>query len=617
MLDKITHRIKHQDCCPKQHLQRVHQNALHKLTQAFLREKIFTATYQSGRLTFSLPKTTRLLCVDTTQMGSLARYRTGGNIYVQGSNGSVRQITHPLELLDICTSELKLEYDHQRWEGLSQEITDHLQNALLSSYKSCTLSKKIAEEAKNNQCQNVVEWLLSREDRLDAAVFFEQWASRGHPYHPCSKTKLGFSLEDVVSYSPEFHPVVSLPVFAVRRDYMHVEEMDAAQTGAYADWFSLHYADTWQQWCAAMANRELATSEYIPLPVHPWQAKNRLPELFEDCFESGIMHELPDVFIDAAPTLSFRTLAPMSAGNCAYIKLPVAVQATSVFRTLSPGSTENTPKVSRILQNILKKENDFGGKLSILCEMFGLHMKHIPDEQAKHLTAIFRENPRCHLNEDEICIVVAALFEKSPVTEMNLFIELMQSSGANNLADALTYFTHYVHLVLGVYLDLYLVYGIALEGHQQNTLAVFKQGNIVRFIARDFDGTDMHAESIATHGIEFTPYIGSPNLMPHKHMVRNNLLHTVYQAHLGELVLLLASHYKCDEKLFWEIIKRATHERFVALKDRLPEAVWEADYQAILRADWPCKALLRMRLQKKYNPEGLFFKIANPLSYQN
>jgi len=611
MLEQITYRIKHQDCCPQKHLRKVQLNALWKLTQAFLREEILSASYEGNKLLFTLPKTTRILYVDTIQLGSLARYRTFGNLYIQANNGSVREITNPLELLDICISELGLEYDNGKWKKFSQEIDDHLRNALLSSYKSCNLAKRIAQEAVRNQCPDFLRWLEMQKEISDPVIFFEQWASRGHPYHPCSKTKLGFSIEDVLNYSPEFHPEVPIKLAAVRYDYMHIEAMLSGTS--YTIWFKENFPDVWEQWLKAIAEKQLDPHAYVPVPIHPWQAEKKLPDIFGELLATGILHLL-DVTIMAGPTLSFRSLAPLKRPRAPYIKLPVAVQATSVFRTLSPGSTENTPKISHLLQGIFAAQHNFDGRLMILHEVFGLHLRNIPDEQGRHLTAIFRENPNIKLANDETAIVLAALFEKSPVTDRTLFIELMHVAGVMTLEQAIDYFHRYVDLVLGGYLDLYLIYGIALEGHQQNTLAVFSQSKIVRFIARDFDGTDLHIDTLQSHGLTLRTYPGSPNAWEDRKHVRNSLLHSVYQSHLGELVLLLANHFRCDENYFWQIVREVTLTRFAALKHQLTPADWETEYQAILEEEWPCKALLRMRLQKKYSPEGLFFKIANPLS---
>ena len=397
-----------------------------------------------------------------------------------------------------------------------------------------------------------------------------------------------------MNYSPEFQPTIFIYVAAVRKSGIHVEKLQ--HDLHFIDWFSENYPTAFQQWQNELRKRELSVSDYIPLPVHPWQAKNVVPDLFKELMEMGELTLFENVSIQATPTLSFRTLASIENHDAAFIKLPVAVQATSTFRTLSSASTENAPKISRVLDAIFTKENNFDGRLNILREIFGLHLKNVSEVQAKHLTAIFRENPASQLLLNETVIVVAALFEKSPVSGSSLFVELMSSAGVSTLSEALVYFSQYVDLILGSYLKLYLMYGIALEGHQQNTLAVFQNGKIIRFIARDFDEVDIHDDTLRKQGYSLKLYPGSYNLWADKKHARNSLLHAVYQLHLGELVSLLAKHFKCEEHYFWHQIRLETNKVFFNLKDKMDYKIWQTEYHEILTADWPCKALLRMRL---------------------
>ena len=261
----------------------------------------------------------------------------------------------------------------------------------------------------------------------------------------------------------------------------------------------------------------------------------------------------------------------------------------------------------------LLKENTMSARLAILPEVCGLYLSAVEDDKARHFTVIFRENVINYLSNEEIAVVVSALFEKSLESNTSLFIELLKLAGCSNYQDALIYFNEYVDLVLGSYLDLYLIYGIALEGHQQNTLAIFQNGRIKRFIARDFDGIEIYADSLNSHAFTLTDLLSPPFVTHNKITVRNQLLHTVYQLHLGELVLLLAGHFKCEEKNFWTIIRNKTVERFTDLKAKVDSIRWEEEYHAILKADWPVKALFRMRLEKQYVREGIFSYISNPL----
>ncbi len=57
-----------------------------------------------------------------------------------------------------------------------------------------------------------------------------------------------------------------------------------------------------------------------------------------------------------SPTLSLRTLAPIEYSHAPYIKFSIAIQATSDMRTLTKASTENTPKMTYVLEEVLKKK---------------------------------------------------------------------------------------------------------------------------------------------------------------------------------------------------------------------------------------------------------------------
>lgn len=602
-------------CDTNKHVQVVQRHSLIRLMQAFLREKMFSVSQNNNSLVFLLPHTARAIHIDNVSLGSLDRYTDFGNIYLHEKNQRVRELNHPLEVLEIFKAEANLSAENKSWEKLSSEIEDHLRNALLSSYTSCEQKIKIQTDAKLNDCTNLLQWLALNDEVKNKNLFFEQFISRGHPYHPCSKTKLGFSADDVVKYSPEFQPEIPVVIAAVKKDRLHITSMyDHAD---FASWFAANYRAAWNQWTLALTEKQLPLEDYSPFPIHPWQLNNVVLDLFADFIASGELVILDNVSINTTPTLSFRSLAPVNEMQSAYIKLPIAVQATSVFRTLSAASTENTPAISRVFHDIFLKENDFGHRLSILCEPFGLHLKNIPDEQAKNLTAIFRENPNVILSDDETCIVVAALFERSPISSDSVFIELMHSAGVTQLEQAIPYFHHYVDVLLGGYLDIYLLYGVALEGHQQNTLAVFRNGSISRFIARDFDGTYIHTKTLNDRGYYFQQHPTSSMMHDDIVPVRHDLLHTVFQSHVGELVLLLAQHFHCEERVFWNVVKTVTEQRFNDLKDKIDLQTWEEEYQGILQTDWPCKALLRMRLRKKVTSSGIFFDIENPLSALN
>jgi D-ornithine---citrate ligase len=592
----------------------VNKRSLKQLLLAFLREKFLIYHYRDDNLIFELSRSNYVICVSKVKLASLLRITEFDSLFLIDKKTYLRQaITNPLKLLDIIKTELGHSLKLKEWDRFCKEIANHLQNALLSQWKKYSLmSLSVKNDKKHHDFFK--NFLNPPENLSDYSLQFEQSIFNGHPYHPCAKTKLGFTMEDTLRYSPEFRSKIDIFIAAVDKKYVHIEAMEAHSE--FKIWFAKTYPKAWETWLLELKKNKLNIADYIPFPVHPWQLYYFIftVRAFTHYFRTKIIILFDNVKIMASPTLSFRTVLPTEGANPAYIKLPVAVQATSVFRTLSALSTKNAPKISRALKEILIRENYFSRRLDILSELYGLHLPFLQSNESKHFSAIFRENVADYLQKNEVAIVLAAFFEKLPANNNSLFIEIMQLAGYANYQAALNYFYNYTDLVLGGYLDLYLQYGIALEGHQQNTFAVFQNGCIKRFIARDVDGIEIHPASLNSRGIYLDISADSPHLKNNKRVVRNQLLHTVYQLHLGELVLLLANYFDRSETDFWNIVKDVTKQRFYQLKNQIDATTWDIEYHAILRADWPLKALLRMRLEKNYLLDGLFSNISNPLA---
>lgn len=590
----------------------VNKIAIRKLLIAILREKLLPYYYCEGDLFFFLPRFGAILFLQNAKLATLLRVIHFEHLYLVHNHNETQQIiTNPLQLLDIIKIELKGTIKVQEWQKFHAEFANHLQNSIFALWRKydVSLNKTVNAYSPSHQFlnppKNIAHYTLQ----------FEQSVFNGHPYHPCAKTKLGFTIEDVLHYSPEFQSDIDIYIVAVKKRYTHIESMKAGVD--FNHWFASSYPCAWLAWQESLTKKNLKIEDYVPFPIHPWQVYYFTfiePNLLSRYIKAKTIVLLEDVKVTSSPTLSFRTLLPKNENNPAYIKLPVAIQATSVFRTLSAVSTLNVPKISRTLQAILEKENYFSGRLSVLPELYGLHLPALQENKSQNFSAIFRENIAISLQSGEVAVVIASFFEQGIDQKNNLFIELMQLAGYTTYQEALSYFHHYVDLVLGGYLNLYLLYGVALEGHQQNTFAVFQKGKLTRFIARDLEGIRIHPQTLNARGFDLDIAENSPQIKSDRALVRNNLLYSVYQLHLGEIILLITDHFGCAEDAFWQIIKKVTLQTLMYLKNQLDESLWKAEYNAILVSDWPLKALLRMRLNKNI-PEGILFNsIANPFA---
>ena len=88
--------------------------------------------------------------------------------------------------------------------------------------------------------------------------------------------------------------------------------------------------------------------------------------------------------------MSFRQMLPVTSN----IKLHVAIHTTSVTRTVSPESVKTGPRISKILLEILAKEEYIAENMGILVDIAGIHTtKTCRKDDIRQLAVIFRANP--------------------------------------------------------------------------------------------------------------------------------------------------------------------------------------------------------------------------------
>ena len=130
--------------------------------------------------------------------------------------------------------------------------------------------------------------------------------------------------------------------------------------------------------------------------------------------------------------------------------------------------------------------------MGILVNIAGIHTtKTCRKDDIHQIAVIFRANPEESLQPDEITCPLANLFIKTPDNQA-LICDILELLGYDQPSQILEYFRKYTQITFTACLDLYLLYGIALEAHQQNTLVVFKQNIPQRLLIRDLGGIRLH-----------------------------------------------------------------------------------------------------------------------------
>lgn len=171
--------------------------------------------------------------------------------------------------------------------------------------------------------------------------------------------------------------------------------------------------------------------------------------------------------------------------------------------------------------------------------------------------------PKCY--ENCLPITVATLLTSLPQNNNPLITELIASS-EQSVED---WFRQYAQVVLHPVISLYLLYGIGLEAHQQNTQILFSDEGMARhLLIRDFGDGRTYAPLLHERGYALQPY-SYPGILPTVFFddiepVRTFVVDACFLTHLHELALCLTSHYDLDTPVLWKILREVTDQVFNA-----------------------------------------------------
>jgi siderophore synthetase component len=337
------------------------------------------------------------------------------------------------------------------------------------------------------------------------AIGLERLAVAGHNLHPCGRTRLGWTTQDVLA---------------------HDLETEKTRLGFVAVADDLHLGDD------VFPELE-APPGYTVHPVHAWQRDSVLPTRYADLIADRKLIIL-DHEIDVVPTAALRTLLVPETGE--YLKVSLDIQVTSTRRSISVASTRNGPAVSRLLHRLVE-EDPQGDRLLLMAETAGAA---VPVGSGRDLSVIRRTGLAGRLEPGETAIPGGAL--------PYLLDDLV-------MGDPATWLREYAELLLPPLLRL-TGKGVALEAHLQNCLPTFVGGRPHRLALRDFAGLRLHLPRLAEAGHDITLWPGSVVGTDDLDVFRAKIGYTAFQAHLGELIL----HLDIDEAYAWRIVREVVDE---------------------------------------------------------
>jgi len=533
-------------------------------------------------------------------------------LFRQVEDATSAPIEDPIELLEFVAPVVRgaTQRDLARF---ADELIDGLLNDALACAYRAVWNERLREAVRVAGSSSFWGWIKVRPKLGDQTVMLEQWSAVGHPYHPNHKTRLGMTPAEVLGFCPEFEPQVQVGLVAARRERTHCETLPGEPSGDL--WLERHFPAQAAAWREALTEQGKDPGDYLALPVHPWQARHVIPKRFARSIAKGDLVPVPGQTIPCAPLVSVRTLVPSSAAEAPHLKLSLGVRLTSMVRTISPRSCEMGPRISQLLLDLIARDAALSSSMQIQPEELGLYFASSDAaelEDARYLSALLRRNPYQSCEPDDFVIPTTAVTAASPMTGGPLFLEISEAAAGTDAAAIRMRFADYAEALLRPLLTLYLRYGIGLEAHMQNTLALYSRSGMHQgFIFRDFGGIRIHEPSLRAAGLDLEVHPDRLTVVDDRGSVRGRLTAHALHRHLGYLISRICRHLQLNESPFWSDVADVVQTILNDLQGDVAADIWRQDRAALLDDDWEFKANLRMRLENL--PQDAYVQSRNPL----
>lgn len=442
---------------------------------------------------------------------------------------------------------------------------------------------------------------------------------RGHPWLIMSKGRMGFGYDDYLSFAPELSPTVQVLWLAVHRDlaeYRSTAEWTACQL--YQHEFDAVELDTFQN---VLLHRGLQPENYFLIPVHAWQWHQWLVPTYANEIVDQKIIELglgADQFV---PMQSIRTLCNTSNTQRHYIKLPVSIFNTAVYRGLPSKRNLAAPAVTAWLKQIHQRDADLQRSgVIFLGEVATLTIHQPCFDQIDGAPYQFKELFGClwresvdHYVEPSLQVLSQAALLHRDLANRSVLSVLIEASGLKPL----DWLSQFAKVSLEPLLLCLYRYGLAFSPHGENTMLVHDHGVPKALVLKDFiDDVNLVDESFPE--LAELP-LEAELLLRHEAEDLSHFIFTgLFMVHYRYICNVFLQDYpEYSEVDFWQTISNTIvnfHQQHPELADRIEKFT-------MLRPSYSKICLNRVRLfTTSYNDEAerpvpvFLDPIANPVS---
>lgn len=442
---------------------------------------------------------------------------------------------------------------------------------------------------------------------------------RGHPWLIMSKGRMGFGYDDYLSAAPELSPTVKVLWLAVHRDLAEFRSTEEWQAGRlYQYELDAEELESFEQ---QLHERGCSCRDYFLIPVHAWQWHQWLVPTYANEIVDQHIIELGVGQDDYVPMQSIRTLCNISQPERHYVKLPVSIFNTAVYRGLPSKRNLAAPAVTAWLKQIQSQDPDLKQSgVAFLGEVATLtihqpcfdQIEGAPYQFKELFGCLWRESVDPVIGTGEQALSQAALLHRD-INGQSILAVMIQASGLSPLQ----WLKRFAEVSVTPLLICLYKYGLAFSPHGENTMLIHANGVPQKMVLKDFiDDINLVDEDFPE--LASLPIEGQILLRHPAHELSHFIFTGLFMVHYRYICNVFLQDYpEHSEVEFWQTISSVIE----AFHQSHPELAERIEKFAMFRAEFEKICLNRVRLfTTSYNDEAerpvpvFLDPIANPVS---
>ena len=485
-----------------------------------------------------------------------------------------------------------------QWQTLRDELDDSIANdALAHAYKQ-RWNTQVSNEA--SQYGSLWAWINNEMSAHQALLFLEQWGCQGHTYHPSFSAKPGFTRREVLQNSPEFQAKISLHWCALNKS----QAIHPPQSIDFNKLMAQAFPREFKLWQEKLIFNRINPQEYYPVPIHPWQWRNKLQMMCTQMTDNKSLILFPH-HQTVMPSMSNGIMMPVHYSET-QIKLAVASRTSYTNR----GKTQDACVISQWINTLLTQENNYERTLFLAQDLTELQVvnKAIPHHHQKEFSVSLLPHPASLVESSHKVVPSTSLFSISPLSKKPLLIEIINESTINPM----DFFSRYCDKVLFSQLHLLLKYGVAFESQPHNTLIIFADNIPQGLIMRE-------TEEVKIAYSVFHEDNNKPHLSPASKIkttsldtLRATFINGTLQNSLGCWINIINREYQIDRHQLWKIVNQSLHTTLNNLAKDIHPRIFSWQKYLLLNDIWQHQCLLTMGLMG--NNKDIYIPHPNPLN---